>query len=159
MYMDKILIGNIKKSVGLNGYFRFNSTNPSEPEYLLKLINKEVFIEQRKMIVEDIIIKNDILIKFKLINEPDKFFSNKPVYTDRANAIPLEPGEYYYADLEKCKVKIKEDFFDVVAVLDFAGQTMIEIKVNSKTVYVPMNFIISISIEDKLIIADEIVLE
>ena len=99
---------------------------------------KKVYIkirnEHKELEIEEVKYhKNQVLLKFKGIDtiEQAEFFRNAIIEIDRENAIPLEKGEYFIADLLDSEVFTEEG--EKLGILDDIYNT------GSKDIYVVKN--------------------
>ncbi len=106
--MDLLVIGLIKTSHGLKGYLKLKSLS-GEIEHFFRL--KKVYIRKKDLFfsypVESVKgTATDVLIKLEGIDTPEEAseYRGLELWADRKDASPLKKGEYYLADICKCRV-------------------------------------------------------
>lgn len=124
--MEKLLrVGVITQTHGLRGEVKVYPTT-EDPKRFKKL--KEVVIDTGKEQIDAQIesvkfFKNLVIVKFKgidNINDVEKYKKSE-LYVSRENAIPLEEGEFYVADL--IGLKVVSDEGEDLGILDDVMQT------------------------------------
>ena len=105
---DRLRVGVISSVHGIHGECKVFPTT-DDPGRFKKL--KKVYIEDpgnelELEIIQVKFFKNMIICKFKDIDTPEDIqkLRNKDLMIDRKDAVPLQKGEYYIADLIGCHV-------------------------------------------------------
>lgn len=125
-YMEKLLrVGVITQTHGLRGEVKVYPTTEDAKRFKkLKEVVIDTGKEQIDMEIESVkFFKNLVIVKFKgidNINDVEKYKKSE-IYVSRENAIPLEEGEYYIADL--IGLKVMSDEGEDLGVLDDVMQT------------------------------------
>lgn len=106
--IDYLRVGVITNSHGIKGEVKVFPTTDDINRYDLL---KEVYIDKKnkftKFEIESVkYFKQMVILKFKDINNINDvlIYKGMDLYIDRKDAIPLEPGEYFIADILGCKV-------------------------------------------------------
>ena len=140
--MKNIEVGQVVNTFGIKGFVK---VNPWVNDVKRFDDLKKVYIKIRKslqgMEIEEVKYhKNQVLIKFKGINtvEDAEMLRNAIIEIDRKDAIPLEEGEYFIADLlesevftdEGEKLGILDDIYntgsnDIYVVKDELGKSIL----------------------------------
>ena len=122
--MKNLEIGQIVNTFGIKGYVKVNPwVNDVTRFDNLKKVYIKIRKEQQELEIEEVKYhKNQVLLKFKGIEtiEQAEMLRNAILEIDRKDAIPLEEGEYFIADLlesevytdEGEKLGILEDIFN-----------------------------------------------
>lgn len=108
MKSEKLVIGKIRTSFGIKGYLKVLSMS-GELDHFLDLESIELYANGRSLNfkVEDVLIKSGALImKLYGIETPEegKKYSGWEIRVLREFAAPLDDGEYYQADLCRCRL-------------------------------------------------------
>ncbi len=153
---DEILaVGTVKTSHGLKGYLKVKSLS-GESEHFLRL--KKLFIGTARRLrpfeVQDVVVRSsDLLLKLAGIEDretADKY-RGLDIWVDRREASKLAEGEYYFADLCRCRVVRKgREIGSVASVVEGGGRDFLEVKSNTGTMFlVPFAaaFVASVDIE------------
>ena len=122
--MKNLEIGQIVNTFGIKGFVKVNPwVNDVTRFDDLKKVYIKIRKEQKELEIEEVKYhKNQVLLKFKGVEtvEQAEMFRNAILEIDRKDAIPLEEGEYFIADLlesevytdEGEKLGILEDIFN-----------------------------------------------
>ena len=122
--MKNLEIGQIVNTFGIKGFVKVNPwVNDVTRFDDLKKVYIKIRKEQKELEIEEVKYhKNQVLIKFKGIEtiEQSEVYRNAILEISREDAIPLEEGEYFIADLlesevytdEGEKLGILEDIFN-----------------------------------------------
>ena len=106
--MKNLEIGQIVNTFGIKGFVKVNPwVNDVTRFDKLKNVYIKIRKEQKKLEIEEVRYqKNQVLLKFKGIEtvEQAEEFRNGIIEIDRKDAIPLEKGEYFIADLLESEV-------------------------------------------------------
>ena len=106
--MKNLEIGQIVNTFGIKGFVKVNPwVNDVTRFDDLKKVYIKIRKEQKELEIEEVKYhKNQVLIKFKGIEtiEQAEQFRNAIIEIDREDAIPLEEGEYFIADLLESEV-------------------------------------------------------
>lgn len=141
---DKFRVGVITNTHGLRGEVKVFPTT-EDPERFRDL--KEVLLDTGKEWLELEVssvrfFKNLVIVKFKefdSINEIEQY-KGKDLYVSRENAIPLEEGEYYLADIIGASV-VTEDgaaFGELKDVLETGANLVYVVLHEGKEVLLPV---------------------
>ena len=140
---DKVLVGEFAAPIGLKGKIKINIMT-STFEVFKKLNNytnidgsvvwnfKNVTLRGNKCIVS---VDNCFLYEDALKLKGQKIYSNK-------NTLPLtKDNEYYVVDLIGCKLIIKDKNIigEVINVKNFGAGDLLEVKFDTKVVFIPFN--------------------
>ena len=110
--MKNLEIGQIVNTFGIKGFVKVNPwVNDVTRFDDLKKVYIKIRKEQKELEIEEVKYhKNQVLIKFKGIEtiEQAEQFRNAIIEIDREDAIPLEEGEYFIADLLESEVYTDE---------------------------------------------------
>ena len=133
--MKNLEVGQIVNTFGIKGFVKVNPwVNDVTRFEKLKKVYIKIRNEHKELEIEDVKYhKNQVLLKFKGIDtiEQVEFFRNAIIEIDRENAIPLEKGEYFIADLLESEVFTEEG--EKLGILDDIYNT------GSKDIYVVKN--------------------
>ena len=102
--MNRLCVGKIVRPQGVKGEVKVEPYTDDAARFEQL---KTCFIEQSEAAVESVRLDNgSVYIKFSGINDRNAAESlrNSMVYVDRADAVPLEEGRYFIADLIGCGV-------------------------------------------------------
>ena len=122
--MKNLEVGQIVNTFGIKGFVKINPwVNDVTRFDKLKKVYIKIRKEQKELEIEEVKYhKNQVLLKFKGIEtiEQAEILRNAILEIDRKDAIPLEEGEYFIADLlesevytdEGEKLGIVEDIFN-----------------------------------------------
>ena len=106
--MKNLEIGQIVNTFGIKGFVKVNPWVNDVTRYEdLKNVYIKIRKELKEAEIEEVKYhKNQVLIKFKGIDtiEQAELYRNAILEIDRKDAIPLEDGEYFIADLLESKV-------------------------------------------------------
>lgn len=141
---DKFRVGVITNTHGLRGEVKVFPTT-EDPERFRDL--KEVLLDTGKEWMELEVssvrfFKNLVIVKFKEFNSINEIeqYKGKDLYVSRENAIPLEEGEYYLADIIGATV-ITEDgavFGELKDVLETGANLVYVVLHEGKEVLLPV---------------------
>ncbi len=162
---DKLLhIATIGKTVGLNGDMKLHIKSDF-PEQFVK--GAKFFISKKRTIELSHVDLERSLIGIVGVNNPEdaKRFTNEKIYTtyeDTRKNIDLEDGQYFYFDIEDCKVYEDGQLLGVVDEVERIGATdYLEIITDTslveqglaKSFLIPYqdHFLVSVDIEKKII--------
>ena len=133
--MKNLEVGQIVNTFGIKGFVK---VNPWVNDVMRFEKLKKVYIiirnEHKELEIEEVKYhKNQVLLKFKGIDtiEQAEIIRNAIIELDRENAIPLEKGEYFIADLLDSEVFTEEG--EKLGILDDIYNT------GSKDIYVVKN--------------------
>ena len=133
--MKNLEVGQIVNTFGIKGFVKVNPwVNDVTRFEKLKKVYIKIRNEHKELEIEEVKYhKNQVLLKFKGIDtiEQAEFFRNAIIEIDRENAIPLEKGEYFIADLLESEVFTDEG--EKLGILDDIYNT------GSKDIYVVKN--------------------
>ena len=133
--MKNLEVGQIVNTFGIKGFVKVNPwVNDVMRFEKLKKVYIKIRNEHKELEIEEVKYhKNQVLLKFKGIDtiEQAEFFRNAIIEIDRENAIPLEKGEYFIADLLESEVFTDEG--EKLGILDDIYNT------GSKDIYVVKN--------------------
>jgi 16S rRNA processing protein RimM len=122
---------------GLEGYIKVSSLS-GETAHIVRLSRMTVRRdgEEKTFDIERFEKKGgSLLVKFRGIDSPEavKLLKGAEIVTDRENAAPLGPDEYYIADLRGIAVISPEgeDLGRVTDILEGGGGNLVEIKLSS----------------------------
>jgi len=165
---DRIAIGIIRTSFGVKGELKVKSFS-GEVKHFLSL--KKVFLKDKgnRFLLKKVeyvrSAKDDIIIKLEGIDSPEvgKTFSGTEIWVSRAEASPLEPDEYYLADLCRCTAYIGVEKIGVVrSLIEGSSSDLLEIvRENGQTLIVPFldEYVDQVNIEENKVFLKELVLE
>lgn len=141
---DKFRVGVITNTHGLRGEVKVFPTT-EDPERFRDL--KEVLLDTGKEWLELEVssvrfFKNLVIVKFKEFNSINEIeqYKGKDLYVSRENAIPLEEGEYYLADIIGAAV-VTEDgavFGELKDVLETGANLVYVVLHEGKEVLLPV---------------------
>ena len=118
--MKNLEIGQIVNTFGIKGFVKVNPWVDDVTRFDdLKKVYIKIRKEQKELEIEDVKYhKNQVLIKFKGIENIEQAQSLRNAYLeiDRKDAIPLEEGQYFIADLLESEVFSDEG--EALGVLD-----------------------------------------
>ena len=133
--MKNLEIGQIVNTFGIKGFVKVNPwVNDNSRFEKLKKVYIKIRNEHKELEIEEVKYhKNQVLLKFNGIDtiEQAESIRNAIIEIDRENAIPLEKGEYFIADLLESEVFTDEG--EKLGVLDDIYNT------GSKDIYVVKN--------------------
>ena len=133
--MKNLEVGQIVNTFGIKGFVKVNPwVNDVTRFEKLKKVYIKIRNEHKELEIEEVKYhKNQVLLKFKGIDtiEQAETFRNAIIEIDRENAIPLEKGEYFIADLLESEVFTDEG--EKLGILDDIYNT------GSKDIYVVKN--------------------
>lgn len=140
---DLFRVGVIANTHGVRGEVKVFPTT-QEPERFKKL--KDVILDTGKEKIDLEVksvrfFKNLVIVKFKgidNINDIEKY-KGCDLYVTRENAIPLEEGEVYLADIMNSKVVTEdgEEFGELVDILETGANLVFVVKHDGKEVLLP----------------------
>ncbi len=152
-------VGVIANTHGLRGEAKIYPTTEDVKrfDYL-----KEVFVETKEGLKSLHItgvkyFKNMVIVKFKEINDINELLPYKgmDLMVDRENAIPLEEGEYYIADIIGSEVITDEDkkLGTIKDVIQTGANDVFVVKTDGKDILLPSipQCVLSKDIENKII--------
>ena len=133
--MKNLEVGQIVNTFGIKGFVKVNPwVNDVTRFEKLKKVYIKIRNEHKELEIEEVKYhKNQVLLKFKGIDtiEQAEIIRNAIIEIDRENAIPLEKGEYFIADLLDSEVFTDEG--EKLGILDDIYNT------GSKDIYVVKN--------------------
>ena len=133
--MKNLEVGQIVNTFGIKGFVKVNPwVNDVMRFEKLKKVYIKIRNEHKELEIEEVKYhKNQVLLKFKGIDtiEQAEIIRNAIIEIDRENAIPLEKGEYFIADLLESEVFTDEG--EKLGILDDIYNT------GSKDIYVVKN--------------------
>ena len=133
--MKNLEVGKIVNTFGIKGFVKVNPwVNDVTRFEKLKKVYIKIRNEHKELEIEEVKYhKNQVLLKFKGIDtiEQAEIIRNAIIEIDRENAIPLEKGEYFIADLLESEVFTDEG--EKLGILDDIYNT------GSKDIYVVKN--------------------
>jgi 16S rRNA processing protein RimM len=158
---DKIIVGRLGKVRGLNGEIKIISLTDFEGRFDNL---KEIFVDDKMMKIERVKnIGGEIFIKFQNIDsrEVAKTLTNKFLTVPRADAAPLEDGEFYTFDIIGCEVFDGEKFFGKVENVLKTGSNDVFQVIGESEILVPAlkSFVREIDIANKKIFINSAALE
>ena len=161
--MEQLLrVGVISNTHGIRGEVKVFPTTDEPTRFEgLKEVILDTGKEQLPLHISNVkYFKQFVILKFKEYNNINDIerYKGKDLYVTRKNAVPLEEGEYYIADLIGCKVITDEgnDLGELVDVLETGANDVYNVKTNEgKELLLPYieDCIKEIDIEKKEIIA------
>lgn len=141
---DKFRVGVIANTHGIRGEVKVYPTT-EEPARFKKL--KQVLLDTGKEFLELEIasvrfFKNLVIVKFKgidTINDIEQY-KGMDLYVTRENALPLEEGEYYLADIIGARVLTEEgeDFGELTDILETGANLVYVVQHEGKEVLLPV---------------------
>ena len=140
---ERLVIGIIRTSYGINGFVKVKSIS-GECNHFMKL--NEVYIRKRSTIskhdIEEVTTQgNDLLLKFKGIDSPEKAkeLNGAEILVPREDACHVEEDEFYYGDLCDCRIVFDGQVIgEIRSVIDSGPVSLLEIKkIDGKTVLIP----------------------
>ena len=160
--MKLLTLGRIIKTKGLDGTFKVNSTTDFAVERYQKgnkvLINIEKTKELKEVTVRRYYFDQGFdYVSFEEIKtiEEASLFINSLIMIDKESLPPLEEDEYYFDDLEGCKVLVKGNHIGKVSkVEDYNGRRSLRVVLsNKKQILIPFvnQFIKDVNIASKSI--------
>lgn len=160
--MKLLTLGRIIKTKGLDGTFKINSTTDFAVERYQKgnkvLINIEKTKELKEVTVRRYYFDQGFdYVSFEEIKtiEEASLFINSLIMIDKESLPPLEEDEYYFDDLEGCKVLVKGNHIGKVSkVEDYNGRRSLRVVLsNKKQILIPFvnQFIKDVNIASKSI--------
>ena len=158
---DKIIIGKIGKARGLDGTLKIIPLTDFEGRFDDL---KEISVGDKIFQVEKVqYIGGEIFIKFKNVDSREiaKTLTNKFLTVSRADAAPLEDGEFYTFDIIGCKVFDGEKMLGKVENVLKTGSNDVFQVVGETEILIPAlkNVISKIDIVNKKIFVDSSKLE
>ena len=160
--MKLLTLGKIIKTKGLDGTFKVNSSTDFAEERYQK--GNKVYIEDFKTKeLKEVTVKRYYFdqgfdyvsfIEIPTIDEATPYV-NSLIMVDKNSLPPLEEDEYYFDDLEGCKVTVKGDHIGkVTKVEDYNGRRSLRVTLsNRKQILIPFvdQFIKEVNINKKSI--------
>ena len=161
--MQKLAIGIIKKPHGIQGNLRVKSLSGEIGHFLLL---EEIYLrtgnEFISYAIERIVMYSpDVLLKLKGIDTPEqgKFFCGREIWVERKYANPLENGEFYVSDLNRCDVFFRERHLgSVKSSIEMGISCLLEVESPArKSTLVPFTerFVENVDIERRQILLKE----
>ena len=140
---DLLKVGVITTTHGVRGEVKVYPTT-DEPERFLDLeyVLLDTGKELRRLDIKNVrFFKNLVILKFDgidNINDIEKY-KGCDLYVTRENAIPLEEGEVYLADIMNSKVVTEdgEEFGELVDILETGANLVFVVKHDGKEVLLP----------------------
>ncbi|MDR0386572.1 MAG: ribosome maturation factor RimM [Treponema sp.] len=135
--LSRFAVGLLGTPFGLEGYIKVRSFS-GETAHIARL--RQMVLRragtERSLEVEGFAEKGgSLLVKFKGINDPEtaKTLKGAEIVTDRENAAPLGPDEYYIGDLRGMAVVSPEGevLGQVTDVLEGGGGNLVEMRIPS----------------------------
>ncbi len=160
---DWLAIGHIRSSHGIKGFVKVRSLS-GEASHFFRL--KTVYVRKGERFLPfkvEAVRKTTpaILLKLVGIDSPEEAAQIRglEIWVERKNAASLKKGEYYHADLCRCKViRRKEIVGTVRAVCDGSAADILEvIRPQEKPIMVPFrdHFVREVDIKKGVIVLDE----
>jgi len=161
--MDLLAVGRITGSHGLKGVLRCKSLS-GEVDHLSRL--RTVYIKIRgKLLLFNILsvsgAPQNVLLSLEGIDSPEaaKELSGQDIWVERSHASPLAEGEYYLADICRCRVlRDGREVGRVQAVCEGGKASFLEVKYAcGETMMVPFTeqFIGEVKIQEGIIALQE----
>ena len=160
--MKLLTLGRIIKTKGLDGTFKVSSSTDFAEERYQK--GNKVFIEDiRTKQLKEVTVRRYYFdqgfdyVAFVEIPNIDEAtpLVNSLIMVDKDSLPPLEEDEYYFDDLEGCKVTVKGDHIGKVSkVEDYNGRRSLRVTLsNKKQILIPFvdQFIKEVNIKNKTI--------
>lgn len=130
---DRLAIGRITSSHGVRGEMKIQSLS-GEDAHIRKI--KRVWLRTEVRIIEKKVISvrgalPNLIIALEGISTPEEArkYRGAEVLVDRADALPLNEGEYYFSDLQGCEVLFEGKKMGVVtSVWENSNCDMLEVK-------------------------------
>lgn len=164
MLQNKLIhVGTFGRPVGLKGEINLISHTANLKLYIERcvLVNEDGSIGWHLRTVK--LSKHRVIVKIKNKNTRESIESliGKKIFVDRINFTRLKNNEYYIVDLVGCNIMFinKKIIGKVISVENFGAGNLINVKsIKDKNFYIPVNEnnIISIDVENKKIIIDDI---
>ncbi|MDO4167292.1 MAG: ribosome maturation factor RimM [Eubacteriales bacterium] len=141
---DKFRVGVIANTHGIRGEVKVFPTTEDPARFkILKQVLLDTGEEWLELEISSVrFFKNMVIVKFKgmdNINDVEQY-KGKDMYVTRENAIPLEEGEYYLADIIGAKV-VTEDgacFGELTDVLETGANLVYVVAHEGKEVLLPV---------------------
>jgi 16S rRNA processing protein RimM len=142
--MDKIAIGKVRTSVGVQGYLKLLSFS-GEIAHFKKLIGQSVEIRhkgrKKNLTVEDVKMSGaSPIMKVAGIDSPEeaKKLSGWELYVEREKAAALGEDEYYLLDLCKCSLVMDgKPLGEIKSVLNNGVTDLLEVQLEDRIIMVP----------------------
>ena len=160
--MKLLTLGRIIKTKGLDGTFKINSTTDFA-ELRYEKVNKVLIKNEKTKDIKEVTVRRYYFdqgfdyVNFeeiKTIEEATPYI-NSLIMIDKDSLPPLEEDEYYFDDLEGCKVTVNGNHIGKVSkVEDYNGRRSLRVTLsNKKQILVPFvdQFIKEVNIEKKSI--------
>ncbi len=162
--MGRLAIGKIKKSHGVKGFFKVYSYS-GETQHFADLKEVYLLLDGRQILYRVDAVHCDskgVRLKLEGIDTPEeiKKLTGAEIWVESKWAAHLREGEYYMADLSRCRV-VQEgrEIGPVVGLLEGNGELFLEVLPESgKTVLIPFKevFIVDINIREGIISLTEV---
>jgi 16S rRNA processing protein RimM len=158
--MEKELaVGRLGSSFGVEGFLKVISFSGEWDHFLdLDTVILKNGPGREVMAVDSIRRKGGTLqIRLKGINSPEaaRRYTGWDIYVPRENAAPLKEGEYYHADLCRCRLFCGDrEIGPVQAVVEGGNGDLLEVRINGGTVrYIPFipEYIGNVDIENRAV--------
>ena len=139
---DLLKVGVITTTHGVRGEVKVFPTTDPERFLDLEYVILDAGREMKKLEIRNVkFFKNLVILKFDgidNINDIEKY-KGCDLYVTRENAIPLEEGEVYLADIMNSKVVTEdgEEFGELVDILETGANLVFVVKHDGKEVLLP----------------------
>lgn len=141
--MDGLVIGIVRTSHGVRGYVKIQSLS-GERDHFFQI--KEVVLRQNNTEkvyrVDDVKpLGKGLIIKFEGIESPEegKRLAGAELWVERDLAAPLQPGEFYAADINGCDVFFEgEKVGTVVSIMENGLTDLLEVRCEDGVHLVPL---------------------
>lgn len=141
---DKFRVGVIANTHGVRGEVKVYPTTEDPARFKkLKTVLLDVGKEYLKLEIASVkFFKNLVIVKFKgidNINDVEQY-KGMDLYVSREDAIPLEEGEYYLADIIGARVITEEgeDFGELTDILETGANLVYVVEHEGKEVLLPV---------------------
>ncbi len=160
--MKLLTLGRIIKTKGLDGTFKINSTTDFA-ELRYEKGNKVLIQNEKTKDIKEVTVRRYYFdqgfdyVSFEEIRSIEEAtpYINSLVKIDKESLPPLEEDEYYFDDLEGCKVTVNGNHIGKVSkVEDYNGRRSLRVTLsNKKQILIPFvdHFIKEVNIEKKSI--------
>jgi len=140
---DLLKVGVITTTHGIRGEVKVYPTTDADRFLDLEYVLLDTGREKRKLEIENVkYFKNLVILKFRGIDNINDIeqYKGHDLYVTRENAIPLEEGEYYLADIIDAKVVTEkgEDFGILKDVLETGANLVYVVEHEGKEVLLPV---------------------
>jgi len=142
--MERLATGRVAGCHGLRGYLRVVSFSGSTEHFLrLQKLTLRVGGGEKQFVVQDVKAHGKgLLLKLEGVDAPEQCarLQGAEIWIERSEACALGDGEYYVADLCRCRVfQQGREVGEVIAVSEGNGAEFLEVKSPAgKTLIVPL---------------------